>query len=239
MRALFFLLLLANLVFFGWHAGYLGGSTESAGEAVRLTQQITPEKIRIISADEAKKLAGAKPDAAAKPAATACLEWGSFTAQDFERAQVLLAAMTPAPVFTSRKVDETAGWWVSIPPQPNKAAAERKGAELKQLGVTEFFVINDEGPNKFAISLGVFKTEESAKNYLESLVKKGVKSARAAERETKVGKTIATFRDVDEALKAKLAELKKEFAGQELKECAAEEKKADAEGDAKAAEKKG
>jgi hypothetical protein len=206
---------------------------------VRLTQQITPEKIRIISADEAKKLSGTKPEAPPKPPATACFEWGAFTAQDFERAQVLLAAMTPAPAFTTRKVDETAGWWVSIPPQANKAAADKKGAELKQLGVTEFFVINDDGPNKYAISLGVFKTEESAKNYLDALMKKGVKSARAAERETKVGKTIVTFREADEALKAKLTDLKKEFAGQELKECAAEEKKADAEGDAKAADKKG
>lgn len=229
MRALFFLLVLANLAFLAWHLGYLGGG-ESAGEGARLAQQITPEKIRIITPQEAKKLAEAPP----KPQPlSACVEWGAFTAPDLERVQVLLTALDPAPKFATRRIDETAGWWVFLPAQPNKAAADKKGAELKQLGVTEFFVINDEGPNRNAISLGVFKTEEAAKNYLDKLAKQGVKTARAAERETRVAKTVLTFREVDDALKAKLADLKKEFAALEQKDCAAEDKKPDAKADTK------
>jgi hypothetical protein len=228
MRALFFLLLLANLAFFAWHAGYLGPSPEPVGESARLAQQITPERIHIISADEARKMANSS---APKP--QACLEWGSFPPQESERVQVLLAAMSPAPKFSARKIDETAGWWVFLPPQGSKAAADKKGTELKRLGVEEFFVINEDGPNKFAISLGVFKTEEAAKNYLETLSKQGVKTARATERETRVAKSILTFRDVDDSLRARLNDLKREFSGQDLRDCSPEEPKADAKGDDK------
>jgi hypothetical protein len=231
MRAIFFLLVLANLAFLAWHMGYLGGTTEQAGEGNRLAQQIAPEKIRIIAPDQAKKLA----ETPSRPA-NVCIEWGPFTGPDYERLQVLLTAMEPAPRYATRRIDETAGWWVFVPAQPNKAAADKKGAELKALGVTEFFVINDDGPNKNAISLGVFKTEDAAKGYLDKLVKQGVKTARAAERETKVAKTVLTFREVDEALKQKLGDLRREFPGQEQKDCVAEERKGDAGSDKRADE---
>ncbi len=221
MRALFFLLVLANLLFYAWHAGYIGAGQETVGEPGRLTQEIAPERIRIVSADQARALVGKTP----KP--PACLEWGAFPAQDFERAQVLLAAMNPSPRFSVRKTDETAGWWVFLPPQPNKPVADKKGAELKQLGISDFFVINEDGPNKLAISLGVFKTEEAARNHLEALAKRGVRSARAAERETRVAKTILQFREVDDALRAKLTDLRKEFGAQDFRDCPAEERKSD------------
>ena len=221
MRALFFLLVLANLLFYAWHAGYLNPNPESAGEAVRLSQQISPDKIRIVGATEAAKLAKKTPKA------LACVDWGSFPPLEFERVQVLLAAMNPAPKFTARRVDESTGWWVFLPPQPNKPAAEKKGAELKQLGIIDFFVISEDGPNKLSISLGVFKTEEAARNYVDTLEKKGVKTARAAERETRVARSILQFREVDDTLKAKLTEIKKEFASQDLKDCTTEERKGD------------
>lgn len=226
MRALFFLLVLANIAFLAWHQGYLGGASDQSGEGSRLAQQIAPDKIRLIAPEQAKKLA----EAPARPS-NACIEWGPFTGPDYERLQVLLVAMEPAPKFVTRRIDETAGWWVFIPAQPNKAAADKKGGELKALGVAEFFVINDDGPNRNAISLGVFKTEDAAKSYLDKLVRQGVKNARAAERETKVAKTLLTFRDVDDALRQKLADLRREFAGQEQKDCGPEERRSDASPD--------
>ena len=92
MRVVFFLLVLANLAFYGWHAGYIGPGPEPAGEPGRMAQQITPEKIRIISPDEAKKLATTNT-----PKPLLCFDWGTFPPQEAERVQVLLDAMTPAP----------------------------------------------------------------------------------------------------------------------------------------------
>ena len=233
MRALFFLLVLANLLFYAWHAGYLGQDMASTGESARLSQQISPGSIHIISAEDARALASGKPKA------LACYDWGSFSAQDVERALVLLAAMNPPPRFTQRKVEEAAGWWVFLPPQTNKAAVDKRTTELKQLGVAEFYVVNDDGPNKFAISLGVFKTEDGARNYLEIMSRQGVKSARIAEREAKVTRTVLHFGEVDDGLKARLIDLKREFSNLDLKECAAEERKAESNPDPRPAEKKG
>ena len=221
MRALFFLCVLANLMFFSWQAGYIGPSLEFKREPTRLGQQIAPENIRVVNADEAKKIV------ARAPKSVACVEWSAFPQSDFERLQVALAALGQMPKFSTRKVDETAGWWVYVPPHASKAVADRKGSELKGLGVADFFVITEDGPNKFAISLGVFKTEEGAKNYVDSLGRRGVKNARAAERETRLAKTIVVFRDVDETLRAKLTELKKDFPAQEIRDCASEDRRSE------------
>jgi SPOR domain len=219
MRTLFFSLLLANLLFFGWHAGYLGPGMEKPGEPERLAQQIAPDKIRLVSADA--------PRRAADRPRLACLEWGTFPAQEAERAVAVLAGLGLGERLISRKVEETAQWWVFMPPQGSKANADKKTDELTRLGITDYFVVTDEGPTKFAISLGVFRTEESAKNYLASLVAKGVKTGRTGERETKVQKTLFQIRDADDTVRARLADIRKDFAGIDLHDCPAEAKKAD------------
>ena len=233
MRALFFLLVLANLLFFGWHAGYIGPGESKKGEGERLTQQIAPEKIRIVTPDEAKKIREA-----AKTRVNACIEWGTFPAQEAEKAAEALAALNLGNRLVTRTVEETAGWWVSMPPQGNKANADKKVDEMKRLGITDFFIVQDEGPNKFAISLGVFRTEDAARSYLATVAAKGVKTARADQRETKVQKTIFRLNGLDEVATAKFDALKKDFPGHEAKDCAADDAKADKKPDEKKADDK-
>jgi hypothetical protein len=230
MRVLFFFLVLANAGFFAWHSGYLGNRDAPKGEGERLTQQFQADKIRILTPEEVKKLADA-----AKLRSFACFEWGTFPTAEADKVGEALAALNLGPRLTTRKVEETAGWWVFMPPQGNKANADKKVDELKRLNVTDFFIVQDDGPNKFAISLGVFRTEDAAKNYLTGLGAKGVKTAQAAERETKVSKTIFRFNTLDEAANAKLDAIKKDFPGHDTRECAADDKKAD---DKKPEEKK-
>lgn len=74
-------------------------------------------------------------------------------------------------------------WWVFIPPLSNRQVAIRKAEELRSLGVTEFFILN-EGPQQFAISLGVFSRVETAEAYRAKLREKGVRSARVGPRLT-------------------------------------------------------
>jgi len=213
MRALFFILILANLVFFGWQAGYIGPGEEKKGEPERLNQQIAPEKIRLISAEAARR------SAEIARARAACLEWGSFPAQEADRAQAALGPLALGERLTSRKVEEAAQWWVFMPPQGNKANADKKTDELKKLGITDYFVVTDDGANKWAISLGVFRTEDAAKNYLGAVTAQGVKTARVGERETRVQKTMFQIREVDDALRARMAEIRKDFAGIDLHDC--------------------
>jgi hypothetical protein len=216
MRALFFALLLANLVFFGWQAGYIGPPEEKKGEPERLTQQITPEKIRLVSADAARRMVDE-----AKLRAS-CFEWGSFPIQDADRAQAALATLNLGEHLSSRKVEEAAQWWVFIPPQGNKGNADKKTDELKRLGISDYYVVNDDSGNKWAISLGVFRSEDAARNYLASLTSKGVKTARVGERETRVTKTVFIIREADDAMQARLAGVRKDFPDIAFKSCAPE-----------------
>ncbi|MDB5807769.1 MAG: hypothetical protein JWN73_5091 [Betaproteobacteria bacterium] len=217
MRALFFILILANLAFFGWHAGYIGPPEQKVGEPEHLNQQINPEKIRLVSADAAKGM-----ETAAR-ARNACVEWGSFPLQDADRAQAALAALALGDRLSSRKVEEAAQWWVFMPPQGGKTSADKKTEELKRLGITDYFVVTDEGANKWAISLGVFRTEDAARGYLASISTRGVKTARVGEREARVQKTVFQIRQVDNPLQARLAAIRKDFPGIDMHACAADD----------------
>ena len=229
MRALFFLLLLANLLFYAWHAGYIGPGETHKGEGERLALQITPEKIRLLNAGEVRKLADAS-----RVRSNVCFEWGTFPAQEADKAGEALAALNLGSRLQTRTVEESAGWWVFLPPQGNKPGADKKGDELKSLGVSDFFIVQEEGVNKFAISLGVFRTEDAAKNYLATVSAKGVKSARTGERETKVQKTVFRLSALDAAAGTKFDAIRKDFPGHETKDCATDGSKAD---DGRAADK--
>lgn len=118
------------------------------------------------------------PAQAAPPvAATACLlvsGLNTLTADDLEK-------KAKAVKLDTRRRNNDGNWWVFIPPHENKEAADKKASELRQLGVTDFFIVPD-GAQKFAISLGVFSQEEGSRRHLETLRGKGVRSAQVERR---------------------------------------------------------
>ena len=219
MRTLFFLLLLANVVFFAY--GRLGDIL-FPGESLLLQQQINPQAIRVLPAAQLAKAAAAKRDGAA------CLEWGAFVGAEVARAGEALASpavLGPGAKLVQRRVDETATWWVFIPPQASRQAATVKTAELKRLGIDDYFIVQEDPSARFAISLGVFRTQEAARNRLDQLRSKGVRTAQVGARDTQVQKIWFQVRDAPESVVAKLNDLRLGFPGSELKDCVAEEKK--------------
>jgi hypothetical protein len=221
MRALFLVLVLANIAFYAW-AQYFSGP-QAAVDPAPLTRQIDPEKLKILSAGEAAARATKRPavpaPGTAAPAPLACLEWGSFTLADAPRAEAALAHLALGTRLSKRQTEEVAGWWVFIPPQGNRQAAARKASELKSLGVQDYFVVQDENPHRWSLSLGVFRNEEAAQARLTSLRRQGVRSAEAAPRETVVPKLWLQVRDVDLALDASLRQIASQVEGSELKSC--------------------
>jgi hypothetical protein len=77
---------------------------------------------------------------------------------------------------TLTQADEPS-YWVFIPPVAGKPA-EKEIVLLKQAGVKDFFVVSEEGPNRNALSLGLFHKEDAAKELMQHLAKKGIKSAK-------------------------------------------------------------
>jgi hypothetical protein len=223
-RTLFLLLFAAGVGFFAWT--HFFATPDPAVDPQPLTQQIQPERLRVV---EESELARMPPAAAAKatpppvppePAPLACLEWGSFSPADAVRAEQRLEPLALGERLAQYRGEETAGWWVFLPPQANRAAALKKAAELKKLGVDEYFVVQEAGRQRWAVSLGVFRSEEAAQARLGALRALGVKGAAVAKRETRVPKVWFQARTVDAALYARLQEIAKEFQGATLHECA-------------------
>jgi len=217
------LLFAACIGFFAW-ARFLA-APDPALDAQPLAQQIEPGKLRLVRESEIAKSpppvpADAKPaPPPPEPAPLACLEWGSFSPADAPRAEQRLEPLALGGRVAQFRGDETARWWVSIAPQPNRAAAQKKAAELKKLGVDDYFVVQEEGRQRWALSLGVFRTEEAAKARLEALRTKGVKGAQVGQRETLVPKAWFQVRAVEQALLVRLQEIAREFDGATLHDC--------------------
>jgi hypothetical protein len=242
MRTLFLLLVLANLLAFAWWR-YL--SPADAGlDRQPLARQIEPDKLKIVSPAELARLPAKKPAAPAAPAiasgpavatpvpavaaaapATAtpgpapCLEWGSFTLADAPKAEKALEPLALGSRLAQRRTEELAGWWVFIPSQGSRQAALRKATELKGLGVEEFFVLSEEGPFRWAVSLGVFRNEDAAQARLAALRTQGVRTARVGPRELLVPKIWLQVKSVDAPLEARLKEIARQIEGSELKAC--------------------
>ena len=230
MRTVFFLLLLANLGFFAW---VYFGAGRASDEPQLVEQQLNPQAIRLLSAEQVAVLAAerAKQTAAlAKPppkaAVAACLELGAFNPGDVARVQQALEPLALGSRLSQRRAEEIASYWVFMPPQRNRQAANQKAAELRKLGIEDFFIVQEDPKFRFAISLGVFKTEEAARARLAELRTKGVRTARVGPKETSVQKVYFAVREVPEALVSRLNDLRQSFAGSELKDCRPEEKRA-------------
>ena len=216
MRALFLLVVLANLAFFVW-ARYFSPSDPGA-DPRPLARQVEPDKLKVIPPAEVAKLPAAqrKPP---PPAPLACVEWGSFALADVPRAEKALEPLALGARLAQRRADEVAGWWVHIPPQPTRQAAINKAAELRSFGVQDYFIVSEDGPYRWAVSLGVFRTEEAAQAHLALLRNQGVRSARVAARETVVPKVWLQVKSVDPLLEARLKELTTRVEATELRPC--------------------
>jgi hypothetical protein len=220
MRALFLLLLAANIALLAWTR--LGDTAEGASDPEPARRELQPDKIRILPGSDAP--APAKPAPLAAPAVpggapAACIEWGGFAVSETARAEAALQPLALGPRLSQRRSEETAGWWVFIPPQGNRPAAMKKTAELKGLGIEEYFVVQDEGPMRWAVSLGVFSSEDAAKSRLEALKTRGVRTAQVGERDTHVAKVWFQVRGADAPVAAKLRELAAANPGTDVKDC--------------------
>jgi hypothetical protein len=114
-------------------------------------------------------------------------------------------------------VIDAGGYWVHIPPLKTKSDADRKVRELRDLGVTEFFVVQDAGQWRYAISLGIFRSEEAAQAFLARLKQRGVRSAIVARRENFLKQVAFYVREPSEATVAELTEIQQEFPGSEIR----------------------
>lgn len=218
MRILLLLLLLANLGFFAYH--HLAGANDEAAAQIALLQ-ISPERIRTLAAGTVTpRPVGPASTEGSAAAPAACLEWSPFSSAEAVRVETALTLLALPPDMLQRQTADIDGYWVHMPQLKTRAEVDRKVAELKSLGVEEFFVVQDAGPWRNAISLGLFKNEEAAKTELERLRQRGVRSASIVRREKLLKQVTFYLREPDPATVARLTELQRDFPATEIKAAA-------------------
>ena len=214
MRKLFLLLLLVNVGFFAYHR-FLNEPVDAAAQIATL--QVNPEKIRTVTADVSSVAAAAPVAAPASAPPAACVEWGTFSGPDVARADGALAALALPAESLQRRVADIDGYWVHMPAMKTKPEVDRKLGELKALGITDFYVVQDAGPWRNAVSLGLFKSEDAANAELERLRKVGVRSAVVTRREKFLKQVSYFVREPSAATIARITDLQKDFPAAELK----------------------
>ena len=226
MRIVFLVLVAANLVFFILSQGFPGPILSDRREPEKVKNQVDPERMRLRDGD-ASLQASANPavfpstPSAVLAAQAACVEYGAFAQEESARLAAELAARLPRARISPRSTVETKSYMVYLPPFSTRNEAVQAGNELKRNGITDYFIIDNDSPLKFGISLGILPTEKMAQTQLAALTKKGVSGAEIAARPT----TRIWFRirsdepDLRASVAGKLAALKARYPKRELRDC--------------------
>lgn len=159
--------------------------------------------------------------ASAPTAIAACLELGGLTADDAKRTAERIGTERLAAQIAVKPAPDATSWMVYLPALASRAEADKAAGELRAKGFDDFFVIQDNSALRNAISLGVFRSEEAARNRAAALAARGVRDARVVARTSAVPRSRIEIRDVHVEARARLDRLAREFPGSEWRECPA------------------
>lgn len=230
MKLVFMLLVLANLALFAWQQGVFGRLPETGREPERLGRQIEPERIRVLLPEEVERLkerarqlppalAAAGTMVADLDAGRACVELGDFGTEAAAAVRPQLEALQPGEPLSEIPA-ELPGWYrVYIPPFRTKALADRAAADIRKLGVDDLLVVVDDSPLRYAVMLGAFRDEASARQHLSALEKRGVKGARVSDTPSTLPATRFRISGVDRRLLEQLTAIQKSQPQSRLMAC--------------------
>jgi hypothetical protein len=215
LRLVVLILLLANAAYFAWSQNLLapwGIAPVQQSEPQRLAQQIRPQAVRILSADDARRIEAAAPNGRAAE----CLQAGPL---DDSQAAALKQALAPWPAgsWSLEPVVEPPRWIVYMGKYPSPDNVSRKKAELRQLGVS-FEPLADPALEP-GLSLGGYASEAEANRQQEALAERGVRTAKVVQERAEVRGQLLKLPAVDEALRPRLDELKAGLGARSLRAC--------------------
>ena len=207
MRWVVLLLLIANLLLFG----FTRLETRAAAPNARSSNQLDPEKIKVLTPQQVAALGPAKVAALVD----VCVEWGPFSDVDRTRALSELESLQLGRLLSQRRVDDSA-FWVTLGPFVNRGAADKRVGELRAQGVSDVSAV-DTGKGQFAVSLGVFRTAQAASARADALSRQGVAGARVEPRPPLAPQTMLVIRDPQQSVVARMKELQPQYVGSDVR----------------------
>lgn len=218
LRVFVLLLLLVNGGYLAWSQGLLrdwGFAPSVQSEPQRLQQQIQPEAVRLLGAEEARRLVA--PASVQPPRPAACLQAGLFDDRQSAALAQMLEKSLPAGSWTLEGAVEPARWIVYMGKYSNADTLAKKKLELKQRGV--MFEALGSAALEPGISLGGFSTLADANEALNGLTRRGVRTARVVQERAEMRGQVLKLPAVDDALRARLDALKAQLADKVLRNC--------------------
>lgn len=207
-----------NAFVLAFNLGWLGSWSLDTREPERLKKQNNVDELVQISASAAMT-AAEPPVPEKKPDIIACLEIGNFPQAEAPKIEEKLKTLALGDRQSRLNVSDVGTHMVYIPSQGSKEGADKKVGELRRIGVTDFFVIQEQGSLHWGISLGIFKTEEAAKQHLANLNNKGVRTARIMPRSVTTSKFAYQLRALTGEEKSRFDAIKAQFPAQETRNC--------------------
>lgn len=134
-----------------------------------------PPAIAAETAAAAAPVASAPDNTPVSAPPPVCMVWSELSTTEAD--QLAARLRRTGTSFSRNRTEVPGSWWVRIPPQPNQEQAEQRVREARALGVTDSFIVQDNGPNRHAVSLGLFKTEARARQMLNQLRTRGLRNA--------------------------------------------------------------
>ncbi|MGE0498237.1 MAG: SPOR domain-containing protein [Ramlibacter sp.] len=217
LRLVTLLLLLANGLYFAWAQGLLqswGAAPVQQSEPQRLGQQIRPEAVRLLGADEARRVETAAPGAVRPPE---CLQAGLFDEAQAAAVRQALEPALPAGSWSLESAVEPARWIIYMGKYLTPDAVNKKKSELRQLGVS--FENLSSSSLEPGLSLGGFTTQAAAQQQLNALSQRGVRTARVLQERPEVRGQLLRLPVVDETLRPRLDEIRAALGGKPLRTC--------------------
>lgn len=217
LRFLVLILLLANGLYFAWSQNLLqpyGFAPAQQSEPQRVAQQVRPEVLRLLTAQESQAQQAAPPVAAPPPV---CLQAGVFDESQVAQLRSALEASLPPAAWQLNDVREPARWIVYMGEYESAEALAKKRAELTTLKLKVLPLINPD--LEFGLTLGAFTTKAAATAELAVLTKRGVRTASVVEERPEVRGTMLRLPAADEAIRARLEDIKPALAGHALSVC--------------------
>ncbi|MDO8771549.1 MAG: SPOR domain-containing protein [Burkholderiaceae bacterium] len=233
LRLFVLLLILANGAYFAWSHDLLsswGLGVVPQSEPQRLTQQIEPERIRIIKNNNVPIPVGiavttpatpatpAPPSASSAAAAPAmCLQAGMFNDKQAALLRQALAASLPAGTWRLDAVALPARWIVYMGKYPDNNARDLKKSQLIKINVP--FEVLTEATLEPGLSLGSHDSQEAASQALNRLLKQGVRTARVLQEQPGQTGFQLVLPAMDGSAGTKLTALRSQLAGKPLQPC--------------------
>lgn len=218
-RLLVLLLVLLNAGYYAWSHDLLrayGFAPLRQEEPQRLSQQIRPESLVIVSTNPQQQ--STSPTAAAAPQVTAhCLQAGLFDDTQAEALRQRVSAILPAGAWSLNEIVVPPRWIVYMGKYPDAQVLAKKRAELAVLNLPIESLTNPAlAPG---LSLGTFASQDAANAERATLVNRGVHTAQVVQEAAESRANVLRITPVDDAVREQLDALRPVLGGKTLQPC--------------------